>query len=318
MSRESTKNDIHPLLNPSEFFIPTPMIEDLLDQLEAWLWNGLTGALVLGQYRCGKTRAIDYISKHLKNRNGQAVPVHRMTIPKRDRNTIASIWKTLCFSVGLNPKLRATADEMSNLLFHYFMDLAQQNDTKQMVLFVDEMQRLDITQMEAFAELYDRLAEAKVNLSVFFVGNKEAAMGLISKSNSQQYELVRGRFFTQSCTYFGIRNQGELRKCLQAYDTCCYPLEDGQSYTTYFTGEKCGKEWLLSSITDLVWEVYSDNYRSKLKLKSWPMQYFISAMRLLLMDYLPDYGHESNEELKKMINASIDASGLVPNMVRAA
>ena len=315
MPRKST-NEIHPLLNPCEFFIPTPMIDDLLDQVTTWVWNGLTGALILGQYRCGKTRAIEHISNLLENRNDQTVPVHRMTIPKRDRNTIASIWKTLCFSVGLKPNIRATADEMSNLIFHYFMDLAHENDTMQIVLFVDEMQRLDITQMEAFAELYDRLAEAKVNITVFFVGNKEAAKGLINKSQSQKYELVRGRFFTQSYNYFGIRNQGELRKCLEAYDNCQHPLESGTSYTTYFVGEKCGNEWLLASFTHLIWEVYSDNFRSKLDLKSWPMQYFVSAIRIFLLDFLRNYGKDNIEEVRKMIKESIDASGLVPNIVR--
>jgi hypothetical protein len=315
---KKTENTVHPMLNPSEFFIPTPMIDELLDQVTRWIWNGLTGALILGQYRCGKTKAIAYIAEHLRNRLGQKIPAHRMTIPKRDRNTIASIWKTLCWSVDLKPKTRATSDEMSNLLFHYFMDLAHINTTKQIALFVDEMQRLDITQMEAFAELYDRLAEAHVNLSIFFVGNKEASQGLIDKTESHDYELVRGRFFTQSCAYYGIRTQSQLRECLGAYDTLDFPLEGGVSYTSHFAGEQCGDDWKLSSLTEIIWEVYSDNYQSKLNLKSWPMQYFTSAIRLLLMDFLSKYGARNSEEIKQMIDASIDASGLVPNLVRAA
>jgi hypothetical protein len=48
------------------------------------------------------------------------------------------------------------------------------------------------------------------------------------------------------------------------------------------------------------------------------MQYFTSAIRLLLMDFLSKYGVRNSEEIKQMVDASIDASGLVPNLVRAA
>jgi len=97
-----------------------------------------------------------------------------------------------------------------------------------------------------------------------------------------------------------------------------YPEQDGTTHTNYFVGDKCGNEWELTSLSSLIWEVYADEYKSVLNLKSWPMQYFIAAIRILLIDYLPDYGAENEGELRQMISESISNSGLVPNMVRAA
>ena len=45
------------------------------------------------------------------------------------------------------------------------------------------------------------------------------------------------------------------------------------------------------------------------------MQYFITAMTMLILDYLPEYGIEDDDEISDMIRHSIDASGLVPSMV---
>ncbi len=308
----------HPILNPSRFAIETPMMLALMNQVSLWIWNGVTGALILGQYRIGKTKAISYLRSRLTSRLGQPIPSVVMTIPRRDRATIASLWKTLCFSVELTPKNRATADDMSNLLFHFFADLAALHNQTQVVLFVDEMQRLDISQMEVFAELYDRLAEAHVNLSTFFIGNKKAAQGLVAKAQCEKYELIRGRFFTQCCNYHGIRTKAELSACLKEYDISKFPKKTGSSYTSYFVGEKCGDDWKLASLSNLIWEVYTDNFRSALKLESWQMQYFVATIRILLKDYIADYGAENEDELRQMIVGSISDSGLVPSLVQVA
>ena len=74
------------------------------------------------------------------------------------------------------------------------MKIAMCNSTKQVVLIVDEMQRLHIRQLEAFAELHDGLTELNVNLSVFFIGNHSSAQSLLEIIMKPHNELIRGRF----------------------------------------------------------------------------------------------------------------------------
>jgi len=165
----------HPIFNSSEFFIKTPMAKALTDQLNAWLQNGATGGAIFGTYRAGKTRALQYASKRLTNRLNQSIPAKLTTIHRRTAKNETTIFRNLCYAMSITPKPGARTDEMSNLVFHAFCDLAQQNSTKQVALFVDEVHRLTIDQIEAFCEIYDKLTFAKINISIFFIGNKNAS-----------------------------------------------------------------------------------------------------------------------------------------------
>lgn len=303
---------VHPIFNASEFFIPTPMITELEKKIQSWLWNGSTGGIVLGRYRIGKTRAIQHISQHLQNRLMQNIPARCLTVKQRDIKTIASIFRNLCFALDLNPSAHRTSDYMANLLIHYFGELALSNDTRQVVLIVDEMQRLQLKQLEAFAELYDILSELKINFSVIFIGNVEAAKPLIATVMESENELLRGRFFMHSCSYYGLRTHEEIKQCLSAYDA---QDPSGISITQKFLTKEYDNGFRMADLSHLIWDVYDQEYRQTLKLDSWGMQYFISMMKTLLIDYLPRYGVENEEDLRSMIDRSIDVSGLVPSLV---
>ncbi|WP_444993906.1 ATP-binding protein [Aliikangiella sp. IMCC44359] len=205
-----SKLDPEIIFNPSELFIHTPMLDKLEKQLHHWLRTGLTGGLVLGKYRTGKTRAIEYISNRLENRKGEKIPTNRITISQKDVSTVASIFRNLCFALDIPIKHRTNADDMANYLTHYFGEQAIQNSTKQVVLIVDEMQRLKVNQINAFAELYDNLSIAKLNMSVFFVGNLGSSQPLLETISQDQYELIRGRFFTHVFDFSGISRRTDV------------------------------------------------------------------------------------------------------------
>ncbi|MBT8141796.1 MAG: ATP-binding protein [Gammaproteobacteria bacterium] len=289
----------------------------LKDQLHHWIWNGMSGGLILGNYRIGKTRALEYIANQLVNRSGDILPVRRMSISRRDTRTIAGIFKNLSFTLGLKIKPRATSDDMANSVLHHLSELALTNSTYQVVLFVDEMQRLDILQLDAFAELYDSLAELKINLSIIFIGNSAASKPLIDLVLRPKYELIRGRFFTHSFTYHGIRNKNELISCLSEFDTVTTDITLKNSVTKCFLPDEYASGWRLKDLGSLIWKVYERDYRRPLKISSWGMQYFIAAVKILLVDYLPKYGLD-DDLLEQMIIQSIEASGLKPNLFIAA
>ena len=305
----------HPIFNPSEFFIRTPMTDGLLDQLHSWVWNGFTGGVILGDFRIGKTRAIRYISNNIVNRLNQPIKCHRLSIARRDTNSMASIFKNLSYSLDIKLKSRSTADEMSNDLVHKFGEMALTNDTRQVVLFIDEMQRLKIRQLEAFAELYDYLAELKINLCVFFVGNYTDSRRLIKQVIETQNGLIRGRFFTHCYIFHGLKSRKEVQQCCVQYDL---PYIRNIAVTQHFLPEEFKNGWRLESISDLIWDVFQDEYKAHLKLESWAMQYFTAMIKILLVDYLPRYGVEDDQAIREMIVESINVSGLIPDLVEVA
>lgn len=309
---------VHPIFNASEFFVETPMAVALKNQLNAWLQNGATGGVIFGPYRSGKNRAVEYASTRLFNRLEEKIPARALTIHRRTAKTETSIFRNLCYSLSLVPKSRATTDEMSDLIFHHFCDLACQNGTKQVVLFVDEVHRLTIEQLEAFCEIYDKLVYAKVNISIFFVGNENTSANLFDLIRKDKNELIRGRFFTRCYSFNGLRNLKDVRKTLSQYDKLKFPDPNGLSYTSYFAAEKCGADFKIADLADILWEVFNDEFRLSLRTKAWPMQYFVSAVQMILVEYLPYYGAEDEEQMYDCIRGAIEASGLVSGLIKAA
>lgn len=294
------------LFNPSAFFIKTPVLKKLENQLHHWLRAGMTGGLILGEYRIGKTRAIEYVSNRLVTRNGEKIPVRRMTINQRDVSSVASIFRNLCFALDLPVKPRSKADDMANDLTHYLGELALHNSSQQVVLMVDEMQRLKVNQLNAFAELHDNLAEFKVNLCIFFVGNLDSCYPLLETIMDERYELIRGRFFTHTFDFYGLQRKADVNYCLKEFD---------KHYTAFYLPKDYKNGWRLTHICPTIWEIFENNYKRPLKLDSWALQYFIAAIRILLVDYLPRFDIHNQESVVEMIVASIDASGLTPNLM---
>ncbi len=297
------------IFNPCAFFIRTPILKKLEDQLHHWLRTGMTGGLVLGNYRIGKTRAIEYVSNRLVNRIGEKIPAKRITISQRDVSTVASIFRNLCFALNIPINNRTKADDMANDLTHYLGELSLQNSSRQIVLMVDEMQRLKVNQLNAFAELHDNLAELKTNLCIFFIGNLGSSAPLLERIMEDEFELIRGRFFTHSFDFYGLRTKADVSFCLKELD---------KDFTEFYLPKDFESGWRLAQLSAIIWSIFESNYKRPLKLQSWGMQYFVAAVRILLVDYLPRYDLNDPQAIEEMIVASIDASGLTPNLVVAA
>ena len=302
---------LHSIFIPGKFIIKTPMMEALLNKILGWQANNVSGGVVLGEARIGKSAAMDYLIDNLKNRAGESIPGRKVSVAKRDRKTIASIFRNICLAVGKDPKRTATADQMANDLIHYFAELSLGNQTRQVVLMVDEMQRLSLHQFEAFAELYDGLTAVGTNLSVIFVGNESDSSPTIDSIGTSNYELIRGRFFTHQTKYFGITNKKEIEAILNEFDNWKVDGVDKPTTTEHFLPELYDTGWRYADLSKQIWSIYKDEYMKKHGFNSWPLQYFMRSAKILLTDYLPVYGVDSKKSLEKMIIKSILASQIV-------
>ena len=263
------------------------MIKDLKTKINAWLWNGCCGAYIPGPNRAGKSEMIQLLSTELENRIGESIPAFSVSVSLRDVKTIASVFRNLCYSLELDIKKRISADEMSNLVFNYLAEAALANSTRQVVLFVDEMQFLNLMQINAFAELFNRLKRQDINLSIFFVGNTSEAEPLIRRIENGRNELLRGRFFLHQAPFQGITNKGQLIACLNTYDDkVIEPYKT--TCTQYFLPRKYADGWRLTTVADHYWKAIS-KIRDENGQGSFPMQYFAIATRILLADLLPKY-----------------------------
>lgn len=306
----------HPMYHPSAMTFMTPMAKRLSATLAAWLWSGASGGLVLGESRVGKSKAIRMLANTLKDRLGNPIPARIVIMPRRDKTTIASVFKNLCIELNVPLNTRATADAMSGQLVQLLAEAALQSPSMRVVLFVDEMQRLAPVQFSAFAELFDRLELLNLHACVVFVGNTAECGDLLEAINEPFNAHIRGRFFLQTHQLLGISNHDELKACLAEYDRCRYPEPAGPTYTQAFLPGPCQHGWKMADISRPIWSVYRSEFRNRCKLTSWPMHYFIAAANALLIDYLPRYGIEDERAVEQMIIYSIQASGLIPSIIQ--
>jgi Cdc6-like AAA superfamily ATPase len=304
-------NPLHPVFIPGAYILQTPMMNDLANTVNGWLANGFTGGIVLGESRVGKSVAIEYLKSSLTNRANEMLPVVTMTVAKRDVRTVASIYRNICFSIGKKAKTRMIADIMANDLIHYFSELSLTNQTRQVILVVDEMQRLSLHQFEAFAELYDELQKVGTNLMVVFVGNESDSSPTVKRIDNQKYALVSGRFFNHRLKFSGIINANQIRSILKQYDQNIITDFGNISTTEYFLTKQFNSGWRFEHLSKQIWCVYKKNFKTRYKLESWPMQYFSIATRILLTDYLPKFGTDNAKAIQDMILKSIEASQLV-------
>ncbi len=303
----------HPLFNPLDLVIETKEISRLRSKIIQWIWTGATGGVVLGEARSGKSTAIETIHPALMDKGEKNIPSHLFSVATRDKPSITSIYRNMCASANLRLKTHEVSDEVAVKFLNYLMDAALEHQSKKMVLFVDEMQKLTRLQLDAFAELYNRMRKHKILLTVIFVGNIQESSELLDYIARPGKSYLRDRFFINKYDFYGIKNEESVKFCLSQYDHLRFPEKTGPTYTQFFLPREYKDGWRLASISPALWR-YFRTYQKTFKISSWGMQYFIATVNVLVTDYLPQYGIEG--DIPEMINESIKVSGLVPALVQ--
>jgi hypothetical protein len=305
----------HPLYHPLKLQISTPAVDQLYETLMQWLWTGATGGFIEGQPRAGKTTAIKMMGTRLYSRQGWHIPSHIFSVPPRDRGTIQSLYRNLCISadIPINKNKNTNSDLYLENFYHFLMDMAATSKSDQVVLFVDETQRLKINQLEAFAELHDLMEKNSILLSVIYTGNDTECDKLLLELESHARRHILGRFFTRRTSFQGICNKKQLALCLAEYDTMRFPEHTGPTYVETCLPEASANGFKLQSLADEMWDTYK-TYQTDYGLGPWNMKYFSSSIMVLLLDYLPNEGIDAF--CQEMFECCINVSGLIPETVR--
>jgi hypothetical protein len=301
----------HPVFHPKRILLETSAMKGLKAEIDRWLWTGATGAVVLGMSRVGKTTAVKTACSQLYTRGKVKIPAYYASTPSRDQRTILSVFRQLCWSANLRVTTHDRADHLSQRFVHYIVDNAAEAMCEQVVLFVDEMQRLSPEQFNAFAEIYDKAWDLGIALMVIFVGNEQESSRLLGYIEQPGYAHIRGRFFTQRYTFRGLTSKAEVEECLEKYDELRYPI-DGPTYTGFFLPDAVRKGWRLTSLSGDIWRIFH-SYQLKYHIDSWGMQYFVATVNTLLSDFLPHHGVDKFDD--DMVHECIRISGLIPSLV---
>lgn len=303
----------HPLYHPLKLRIRTPAVNQLHETLTQWLWTGAIGGFIEGPPRTGKTTALKILSSVLITRYGKPIPCHTISVGPKDKRTIQGLYRNLCISagIGIHDSRSTNSDIYLEPLFHFLNDLATKAQSDHVVLFVDEMQRLHIDQIEAFASLHDLMATNDIYLSVFFTGNDTECDTLIRQIKDRSRRHIEGRFFKRKTLFNGIRSKIDLEKCLEQYDMLRFPENSGPTYTESCLPMDVKMGFRLKALAPEMWACFR-GIQKDYGVTSWGMQYFASTIMTLLLDYLPHHGVKAF--CPEMLERCIEVSGLLTDI----
>lgn len=309
---QSLPNDDLPVLLPFNPRLETAPTQALFDKVTQWLWTGKVGAIVTGPARVGKTTALESIRGQLRDRHQRRVPVFMTSIERLDQPSVKSLNWQLCADAGIRTTQRQTSYQLSTSFAHWLIDAAHLGGVRQIVLFIDECQRLTPHQFDAFADLYNRLRAKDRFLLTIFVGNDQETGRMDRFISSDVYAHIRGRFFRERVTFCGLRSLKEIRHCLAQYDARSHSSSHPYSFVEQMLPEARDSDFRLQDAAPIFWRVFRD-YQKRYKLSDWGMESFTITTNTLLADFLPRYGlsHLSEE----MVQEAVGLSGLVASQV---
>lgn len=301
-----------PLLSPFNPTLRTAPASELFQKLTQWLWTGKVGAIVTGPARIGKTTALESLARQLRDRRQRRVPVFVTSMDRLDKPSVKSLNWQLCSDAGIKTSQRQTSYQLATSFAHWLMDAADLGGVAQIVLLVDECQRLTPDQFDAFADLYNKVRMKQRLLLTVFVGNDQETGRLADTMSSSAYAHIHGRFFREHLIFRGLRSLNEVRDCLDQYDTLPHPFITDCTIVEGVLPETKDSGFRLSSAAPLFWCVFRD-YQKRYKLTDWGMESFTIATNTLLADFLPRYGIENLS--KEMVEEAIRISGLLSSKV---
>ena len=166
---------IDPALHPIEtgnYRIATPAIQAFSDAGQRCLRYRITGALIYGPSRIGKTRAIEYLRLLLAETHPKITTYHAQAEHK-PRHAEGPFFANLLEAVGYPEPDSGTNPAKRMRLINKIKEACARNGSRTVILFCDEAQRYDENEYEWLRDVHDHLDRLQIRLFTFLVGQQE-------------------------------------------------------------------------------------------------------------------------------------------------
>ena len=107
----------------------------------------------------------------------------------------------------------------------------------------------------------------------------------------------------------------DTRACLSSYDRFVIDEESRCTATEYYCHKLYNSEWRLADLAEPLWQTYYEEYMIPLNHTSWSMDQFVRTTNTLLMDYMPRYQDQINQDVTQgIIIRSLEAANIKPSI----
>ncbi|MCD9127678.1 ATP-binding protein [Luteimonas fraxinea] len=306
----------HPLLDLFRPTVATPAIERLCDAILSALDAGYRGMGVYGFARFGKTEATCYIRDRKHWLEPRSAAITAIDAPDNRKRSDASCFQWLLATLGVRMPARATTDQLCTLVMGRLIELSRNADTRLIMLFIDEAQRLLPSDYEHLVTLDNRLTRERFYLFAVFVHQRDIT-GFSNEviTSLEHPPHVAGRFLVRRHEFKGLQDASDVAYVLNRYDEVTeWPRGSEISYTAHFAGEAFRDHgFRLSHYATRLWELAS-NLRAQERLPSpwtWAMKSFEAMVVHLLTIAIPRAGPSFELLTDQQLLDALRVSGLL-------
>lgn len=272
----------HPV-ETSRYILMTPSVEELHLSVCKWIDIRLTGAIVYGEPRTGKTSAIKYLKYRLPEDFPQ-IPIIEMQCKERKIPNENAFYDEFLYISGHALFGKGKIVEKQIRLAQFLQEIVKRSGHNRIVVFIDDAQRLHEIQFKWLMDIHNSLDSKGIDMVTILVGQPEIIHQKTAFRTTKKTQII-GRFMLNEFSFKGIRNKKEIAKCLNGYDEESeYPQGSGWSFTRYFFPSAFENGWRLRNLADDLWRAIEDiqNEYGLSKKHEIPMQYFCRAVEQIL------------------------------------
>ncbi len=269
--------------------VPTPSIAAFHKLIDECLFMFISGALIHGRPRIGKSYAIEFVRRDLEQRFPK-LSIYKMRCTHRQVASENGFFSGLLHAVKHPAQSSASKAALRGRLLHKMRQVAEQKGDDRIVLFADEAQNLREVEYEWLRDLHDDLENNELRLFTFLVGQPQL-LAQKSALQAQDKAQIVARFMVEDLAFRGITSAEQCAAVTAAYDKGEYPDKSGWSYTRFFLPRAHAAGLTLAESGQRLWEAFEDAH-VKADLEGpveVPMKYFTAAIEAaLLLSYPQD------------------------------
>lgn len=278
--------DLDDIFISTKFNIVTNQIIQLEEAIFEWIGNAVTGALIVGRPRAGKTTAMIEISAKLKEKYGKDLPIFTYNVTNhvpRDKAFYSDLLKV----VGHPLSEKGTVTALKERLINTLAASACASRCRRIVLFIDEAYHLADKEFQWLMDIYNHLYIRDIHLTVLLIGTEELKVKKQALIMARQYQIT-GRFMTEEYDFHGIQSVKDLAICLSNFDMNYRLSESTQIiFTKEFFPDAYKDGHSLAKSAQLIMEVFEQNMKhiGIPESSEIPMQYFMNTVKYCLKKY---------------------------------
>ncbi len=272
----------HPLRRRS-YRLPTQAIGAFRKLIDDSLFLYISGALVHGRPRMGKSYAIEFMRRDLAKRYPK-MSVYKLRCARSQMPSENSFFSALLHSVKHPSQSGASKAALRGRLLHKIRQVAEHQGDDRILLFADEAQHLREIEYEWLRDLHDELELNGLRLFTFLVGQPQL-LAQKSALQAQDKEHIVARFMVEELAFRGISSAKACESVMAAYDHGEYPEKSGWSYTRFWVPRAYSAGLRMRESAERLWSAFEDAHiRAGLEGPvEIPMKYFTAAIEAALM-----------------------------------